>query len=86
MDWNELVKKAFAFDLMQALESDPNKETYTKEELKQLIENCIGSDRASCKVHTEGGNADEHNRDNRIVHACTCGYNVGRKPKEIAAP
>lgn len=44
MDWNELVKKAFAFDLMQALESEPNKETYTKEELKQLIENCIGSD------------------------------------------
>lgn len=44
MEWEEVVKKAFAYDLMEALESNPSKETYTKEELKQLIENCVDPD------------------------------------------
>lgn len=44
MDWNEIIKKAFAYDLLQALESKPGKETYTKEEIKQLIGNCVDSD------------------------------------------
>lgn len=41
MEWEEVVKKALAYDLMEALESNPTKETYTKEELKQLIKNCV---------------------------------------------
>lgn len=41
MEWEEVVKKALAYDLMEALESNPTKETYTKEEFKQLIKNCV---------------------------------------------
>ena len=44
MEWEEVVKKAFAYDLMEALGSNPAKETYTKEELKQLIKNCVDPD------------------------------------------
>lgn len=44
MEWEEVVKKAFAYDLMKALESNPSKETYTKKELKQLIKNCVDPD------------------------------------------
>lgn len=44
MEWEEVVKKAFAYDLMEALESNPTKETCTKEELKQLIKNCVDPD------------------------------------------
>lgn len=44
MEWEEVVKKALAYDLMEALESNPTKETYTKEELKQLIKICVDPD------------------------------------------
>lgn len=44
MEWEEVVKKALAYDLMETLESNPAKETYTKEELKQLIKNCVDPD------------------------------------------
>lgn len=44
MEWEEVVKKAFAYDLMEVLESNSSKETYTKEELKQLIGNCVDPD------------------------------------------
>lgn len=44
MEWEEVVKKALAYDLMEALESNPTKETYTKEELKLLIKNCVDPD------------------------------------------
>ena len=44
MEWEEVVKKALAYDLMEALESNPTKEAYTKGELKQLIKNCVDPD------------------------------------------
>lgn len=37
MEWSEVVKKAMAYDLLQIIESQPQQETYTAEEVKKLI-------------------------------------------------
>ena len=37
MEWSKVVKKAMAYDLLQIIESQPQQETYTAEEVKKLI-------------------------------------------------
>ncbi len=37
MEWSEVVKKAMAYDLLQIIESQPQQETYTAEEIKKII-------------------------------------------------